>query len=260
LAALAEGAEHPAALPPARAPAATPGLVWVFPGHGAQWQAMGALCYQRLPVFRAAVEQARGPLAEALGRPVWAPGASPEGFEAAQHAIFCTQVGLAAQWRAWGYAPGAVVGHSLGEVAAAHAAGALDLEQAVRVLAARTGLLAEIAHQGELLSVPLGQAAAEAAVARAGLAGRVAVAGANAPNAVVLTGASADMCRLHHHLTAADVKTRFIADAPPAHSRLVEPLLPRMRTALADLAPGPARAEFISAADGAAYSGQSLDA
>src|SRR5690606_17582091 len=51
-----------------------------------------------------------------------------------------------------------------------------------------------------------------------------------------------------------------IADAPPAHSRLVEPLLPRMRTALADLAPGPARAEFISAADGAAYSGQSLDA
>ena len=65
-----------------------------------------------------------------------------------QPLLFALQVGLAALWRAWGLEPDAVVGHSLGEIAAAHVAGALSLDEAARVVGVRSRLLGRLAGQG----------------------------------------------------------------------------------------------------------------
>ncbi|MYW73094.1 type I polyketide synthase, partial [Pseudonocardia sp. SID8383] len=120
------------------------GPVFVFPGQGAQWWGMGRDLLTTSEAFRAAVDDCAAALAPhvdwSLHEVLTGDGdpALLERVDVVQPALFAMMVGLAAVWRAHGVEPAAVVGHSQGEIAAAHVAGALDLDDAARVVALRS--------------------------------------------------------------------------------------------------------------------------
>jgi acyl transferase domain-containing protein/acyl-CoA synthetase (AMP-forming)/AMP-acid ligase II len=148
LAALREGIPHPALSSGRRHPEQRPGAVFVFTGEGAHWSGMGQQLYAQEPAFRDALTSCdralrpyleRSLLTELLADPT--DSHLDDDVDVVAAAVFAIQVALAALWRSWGVAPAAVIGHSMGEVAAAHVAGALSLDDAARLICARTRLV-----------------------------------------------------------------------------------------------------------------------
>ncbi len=225
LAALARG-EDVAGVVTGRA--AAPGkLVWVFPGQGTQWAGMGRELLESSPVFAARVAEC----AAALER--WADwsvvdvlrGDADPGLmdrvEVLQPVTFAVMVGLAAVWASAGVVPDAVVGHSQGEVAAACVAGALSLEDAAKVVAIRSRVLAaELAGRGGMASVALSEG--EAAERLAPWAGRVEVAAVNSPSSVVIAGDARAMDEAVEWLAGEGVRVRRVASDCAGHTRQVE--------------------------------------
>lgn len=257
LRAVAEGHPHPAVRGPRAAPRRVPQTVFVFPGHGAQWKNMGAELYAAEPVFAAAVDRLREAVAAHSDAP-WRPGDALSGFADTQRATFTMQVALAELWRSWGVRPDVVVGHSLGEVAAAHVAGALSLDDAARLVCARSELLAEKAPEGGMLATDLTPEAAREAVA--GREDELAVAAYNGTRACVLSGTEDALAELHTRLTDEGAWARHVADGVPAHSPLLDSVLPRLRASLAPLAPvESSEARVVSTHTGAPVAGYELD-
>lgn len=257
LTALARNEAHPALVGPHAAPAKRPRTVFVFSGHGAHTAAMGERLHATEPVYRDALEGAREALAAHLDTKPWAPGDPLTGFAVIQHAIFCTQVATAALWRSWGVLPDAVVGHSLGEVAAAHVAGALPLDDAVRVLAVRSAILESAADQGGLLATHL--SAAQAAEVIAEFPDLV-IAVYAGPAATVVSGPDEPLKALHAHLEAAGEWSRWVDTGTPAHHPLLDAHLGAMRTGLAGLAPQDTDVRIHSTLTGTPVPGSGLDA
>ncbi|ORB60077.1 acyltransferase domain-containing protein, partial [Mycolicibacterium tusciae] len=134
------------------------GPVWVFSGQGSQWPAMGAALLVSEPVFADTVARAEPLIARECGFSVTEALAAPQivtGIDRVQPTLFTMQVALAATMKAYGVRPGAVIGHSLGEAAAAVVAGALSLEDGVRVICRRSRLMTRIAGAGSMASVEL---------------------------------------------------------------------------------------------------------
>src|SRR5213076_1813776 len=100
--------------------------------------------------------------------------------------LFALEVALSAQWRSWGVEPDAVVGHSMGEVAAAHVAGALSLADAAQIICRRSKLLAKVSGQGAMAAVDLTLDDARAEIA--GHEDKVSIAVSNGPRSTVLSG------------------------------------------------------------------------
>jgi acyl transferase domain-containing protein/NADPH:quinone reductase-like Zn-dependent oxidoreductase len=175
---------------PARPVAA--GAVFVFSGQGPQWFAMGRELRQSDPVFRdtlAMVDAALAPVAgwsllEELGRGEAASRLDETEF--AQPALFGLQVALAALWRHWGVAPSAVLGHSVGEIAALHVAGALDVAEAARIVVHRARIMQRATGLGRMAAVALSEVDGRALIAPFGEA--LSVAAINAPQNIVLSG------------------------------------------------------------------------
>ncbi|MGO4759096.1 acyltransferase domain-containing protein, partial [Streptomyces sp. 2MCAF27] len=160
--ALATGRPDPAVHQTADRPTTADGrIVFVFPGQGGQWAGMGLRLLNGSPVFTermAACEQALSPyvdwsLTDILHRPaddpVW------QRADIVQPALFSIMVSLAALWRSYGIEPDAVLGHSQGEIAAAHVCGALTLHDAAKVVALRSQALQTVRGAGGMASVPL---------------------------------------------------------------------------------------------------------
>jgi polyketide synthase 5 len=134
------------------------GPVWVFSGQGSQWAAMGAQLLATEPVFAATVAQAEPLIARESGFSVTEAMSAQEivtGQDRIQPTLFTMQVALAATMRSYGVRPSAVIGHSLGEAAAAVVAGALSLEDGLRVICRRSRLMSRIAGAGATASVEL---------------------------------------------------------------------------------------------------------
>ncbi|MGW0585274.1 type I polyketide synthase, partial [Streptomyces sp. NPDC002920] len=133
------------------------GPVWVFSGYGSQWPGMGRQLLAQEPDFAAAVEKLDARLADAFGFSFHghlASGGALDRLDVAQPVLFGLQLALAELWRGRGVEPAAVIGHSMGEVAAAVCAGALDVPDAARVVAVRARLLSGL-HGGAMAVVDL---------------------------------------------------------------------------------------------------------
>ena len=167
------------------------------------------------PVFREAAEACNALLAPHLGFSVIEElrrdDASSRFLDTAvaQPAIFLTQVALAALWRAWGVTPAAVIGHSVGEVAAAYVSGALTLEEAARLVARRAAVMQRATGAGRMMIVDLPALAVESAIAadRA----RVAVGAVNGPASVMVAGDAAAIDALKAQVESQGVRCRLLS-------------------------------------------------
>ena len=246
-----------------REPGRKPRVGFVFSGQGAQWGGMGRELLASEPVFREAVERcerawrrhAEWSLEGALREE--GEGAGLEQTEVAQPAIFAMQVGLAALYGAWGMEPGWVVGHSVGEIAAAHVAGILTLEEAVTVVFHRGRLMQRGTGQGAMAAVKLGRVAAEARVA--GWGGALSVAAENGPGSCVLSGEGAAIAAVLAGLEAEGIVGKRLEVNYAFHSRQMEPYQGELKAALAGLRPGAARVPMVSSVTGREVAGPELD-
>jgi polyketide synthase 5 len=225
------------------------GPVWVFSGQGSQWARMGADLLATEPIFAATVAQAEPLIARESGFSVTEAMTAPEivtGIDRVQPTIFTMQVALAATMKAYGVRPGAVIGHSLGEAAAAVVAGALSLEDGVRVICRRSRLMSRIAGSGAMASVelPAKQVLSELAVRSIK---DVVVAVVASPQSTVIGGATQTVRELVAAWEQRDVMAREIAVDVASHSPQVDPILDELTDVLAELNPKTGEVPFYSA-------------
>ncbi|HEU4594643.1 MAG TPA: type I polyketide synthase, partial [Pyrinomonadaceae bacterium] len=160
-----EGATHPAiAAGRSKAHGRRARLAFIFGGQGPQWWGMGRQLLRDEKVFRESLEMCDEAFGREAGWSLLAELTAEESrvaeTEVAQPCLFALQVGLAALWRSWGVEPDALVGHSVGEVAAAHVAGVLSLTDAVRVIFHRSRLMQRVTGAGKMAAVELDHAEA----------------------------------------------------------------------------------------------------
>jgi acyl transferase domain-containing protein/acyl carrier protein len=245
-----------------RARAEVPKIAFVFSGQGCQWAGMGCELLESEPVFRGVFERCDAAL-RTLGGPslldlLGASDAEERLRETrlAQPAIFALQVALAALWRSWGVEPTAVVGHSLGEVTAAHVAGILDLPDALRVVQERAERMERTRGVGAMLSLAVSEEEAELLLHD--LADRVSLAAVNGPRSVVLSGEREALETLRASLD--DVHSRWVPVDYAFHSPPLEAASAELSRALAALRPGSAELAIASTVSGDFQDGRSFGA
>lgn len=242
-----EPPEEPAEWPAEKGPVSqAPGLVWVFPGQGGQWSGMGHELLQE-PAFAAAFQAC----AEAFAP--W----FPEGLTALlQHwqedridqiqPLLCAyQIALARLWQSWGIFPQAVIGHSMGEVAAAHIAGYLSLPDAARIICERSRLMQGLPPGGGMLLTDLSWEAAarweKPYLVRAVQAG---------PQQTVLAGEVFALSQVAITLEVTGRLARPIAVSVASHSPFVDPLLPEITQSLQGIRPQAGNIAMLSTVTG----------
>lgn len=217
------------------------GLVWVFTGMGPQWWAMGRELYQAEPIFREAMEQAAEAFERCAGWSILDELLRDEADSrmasnaVAQPANFVLQAALSALLRHWGLMPAAIVGHSIGEVGAALASGALDLDQAARVAYHRSRLQQTMAGQGRLLALGVGED--EARDIAALYPGQVSVAAINSPDSSALAGSEDLLREIAATAEQEGIFARLVFGEVAYHSHQMAPLEEELLAALAGLKP-----------------------
>ncbi|MGO9463278.1 MAG: SDR family NAD(P)-dependent oxidoreductase [Isosphaeraceae bacterium] len=239
-------------------------LTFVFSGQGPQWWAMGRQLLEEEPVFRDVIIRCDELIAGLGSRWSLLRELSADESESrigetaiAQPAIFAIQAALAALWQSWGITPDAVVGHSVGEVAAAYVAGALELEDAVAVIYHR-GRSMDSAAGRRMLAVAMPLEEAAALVAPYG--DRATVAAMNGPTSLTLSGEAAALEEIASALQAKQGFARFLQVDYAFHSAQMEPARPALLEALAHIRPRPTTLPLYSTVTGQLAVGTELDA
>jgi len=241
-----------------------PRVVFVFPGQGSQWVGMGRRLLAAEPVFAAELARCDAAIARHAG---WSllqelaadgPASRLDELDVVQPALFAVSVALAALWRSWGVEPDAIVGHSMGEIAAAHVAGALDLEAAALISCRRSRLVRPTVARGCMAIAEL--TLDEAAELLRGHDGRITIGGSNSPRTTILSGEYGAFEALAAELARRDVFFRLVRGTPPSHGPCMDPLGPELLAALADLRPRAGAVPILSTVTGDYSDGADLDA
>jgi malonyl CoA-acyl carrier protein transacylase len=206
-----------------------PAVCMLFSGQGSQYAGMAKTLFDAQPSFRRSVAECDAVLAPLLGRSLADILYSADAESAlrrtafAQPAIVALQYALFELWKSWGVKPAAVMGHSLGEYAAAIAAGVLSLEDGLRLVARRASLVEERCEEGRMLALRATEAVAAECLAEAG--GRATIAAINGLESIVVAGSVRDVERFAALLAERSIQHRLLDTSRAFHHELLEPAL-----------------------------------
>ncbi|WP_406276351.1 SDR family NAD(P)-dependent oxidoreductase [Nocardia sp. NBC_00881] len=226
--------------------AAGAGAVWVFSGQGSQWAGIGRRLLEDEPVFAATIAELEPLISAEAGFSVTNTlRASTEvtRIDRIQVCLFATQVALAAVWRSLGVRPGAVLGHSMGEVSAAVVCGALSIADGVRVSCRRAAALIPLAGTGAMASVDLPHQQVEEELRQVD---DVTVAVISSPRATVVAGGPEPVRHVVERWQIRGLTARFIASDVAAHGPHLDPYAPLLIGALSDIRPQHPAVPFYS--------------
>lgn len=238
LRALATGQHAPGVVLPREATQdGAPGTVFVYSGRGSQWAGMGRQLLSDEPAFAAALDELEPVFVQEAGfslRDVVAEGKQLIGIEQIQLGLIGMQLALTQLWRSYGVEPDLVIGHSMGEVAAAVVAGALTPAEGLRVTATRSRLMAPLSGQGGMAMLGLDVAATEALIADYP---QVTLGIYNSPRQTVIAGPAEQIDELIERVRGQNrFASRVNIEVAP-HNPAMDALQPAMRSELADLRP-----------------------
>ncbi|MGW4963378.1 type I polyketide synthase [Nonomuraea sp. NPDC004186] len=244
-----------------RRAARRPKVVFVFPGQGGQWAGMGRQLLAAEPAFAQRLHECARAVAAELG---WSPvevllrGERLSRVDEVQPTLWAMQVALAGVWREWGVEPDLLIGHSMGEIAAAVTAGALSVADGAAVVARRSRLLRELRTPGAMWAVALGAEAAQEAIGEH--SGQVSVGVVNSRHSTVLSGDPARLERIVAPLRRDGVFCRQVDVDYASHAPQVEPVREALLEALSSVKPGPCAVPIHSSARDRVVDGTELDA
>ncbi len=245
LRALAAGEPATGVVEPAEKPHGS-GTVFLYSGQGSQWPGMGRQLLADEPAFAAAVADLEPDFVAQVGfslRDTLLSGESVVGIERIQPVLVGMQLALTALWRSYGVEPDAVIGHSMGEVTAAVASGALSPADGLKVIATRSKLMSRLSGQGAMALVELDAAEAEKLV---GQYPDVTVAVYSAPHQTVIAGPPEQIDAAMAAVDAQGLLARRVEVDVASHHPTVDPILAELKDALADLKPQTPRIPLIS--------------
>lgn len=223
------------------APPMTPRIVYVFTGQGSQWQGMGRELMKTENVFRSAVIRCCDIYERLSGISLleeFVEGAAPSRVEEtriAQPAIFALQVGLCALLESWGLKPGGVIGHSVGELAAAYVAGSLELEDALRVIFYRSTIMQRITGNGKMMSILSNWENVNELIGTTGA--DVCIAAVNDAKSTVVAGSALALEQLELECKTRSLSCLYLPVDYAFHSPQLSPYQEELREALRGIAP-----------------------
>ena len=239
-------------------------VVFVFTGMGPQWYGMGHALYQADLVFREGIDAFDRLFAAISGRSIkdemWdgATGTRIADVETAMPANMALQWALACWWRSLGVSPEFIIGHSVGEIVGACAAGALTLEEGVRVIYARSRLQKKLQGRGEMLAVGLSPEEAEETIGPFG--DNLSVAARNSPVSVTISGETADIDRLQAQIDERRLFCRNLHTEIAYHSGQMDGIRGDFLAALNGLSPAKGEVPVLSTVTGEMAAGNTLTA
>ncbi len=241
-------------------------ITFVFTGQGAQWWQMGRELYADEPIFRDAIDSidtlltplASWSLADEMMNPESETSSRIHLTSIAQPAIFALQVGLAELWKSWGIEPTKVIGHSVGEVAAAYVAGVYSLDDAVQIIFHRSRLQDSAGGDGRMAAV--GISASEASELIGEYNGQLQIAVINSPSLVTIAGDRQPLEEVVERLKKDDKFVRMLRINYAFHTHHMDPIREELLAVLSNIHPRPSRLPFVSTVTGCVLPGEKLDA
>ncbi len=234
-------------------------IAFLFTGHGSQYMNMGRGLYETSPIFREAVKECElllQPYLDIAISTVMYPDVSEEesisslwdGMTYTQPAQFVLAYALVKLWASWGIKPGAVIGHSVGEYAAACATGAMSIADGLKLVAARGRLMDSLPQRGVMAAVFADEETVAHAIAP--YTDEVAIAVINGPTNIVISGNAQAVESVQADLAKQDIKTKRLDVAQASHSPLVDPMLDEFERIAATITYNQPNAEYISCLTG----------